>query len=311
MTAQAQGHPHAEEAGSGKKTSAALLSVAINLALILTEGAIFLFTGSLSVFADAAHSLFDLAASVFAVWGVRMAARPPSRLHPYGHEKFENVSSLIQVLMIGIIALVVVGEVAFNLANGYDLHVSMAAVAVLGVTVFVDLGAARYIGSVAEEHHSYALEADAYHFTTDLWAKLAALGGLTAARFGADWVDPIGALTVAAIMLYIAAKLGLRSTGVLLDRAPGGPLEEQVRQILAEEAGPNGYHSLRMRQSGKWVFLDVVVHVPTASTFAEAHQRAHQVSTRLREEIPQVRDAIVHVEPEDHVQHADGAHYDG
>jgi len=310
MTAQAQGHLHADEAGSGKKTAAALLSIAINLGLILTEGAIFLITGSLAVFADSAHSLFDLTASVFALWGVRMAARPPSRLQPYGYQKFENISSLIQVLMIGVIALVVAGEVAYSLVNGYDLHVSTAAVVVLVITVFVDLGAARYIGSVAEEHHSYALEADAFHFTTDLWAKLAALGGLAAARFGADWVDPIAALSVAAIMLYIAARLGLRSTRVLLDRAPGGLLEERVRQILQEEAGDKGYHSLRMRQSGKWVFLDVVMHVSPDSTFEQAHQRAHEVSTRLRSEIPQVRDAVIHMEPENHAEH-DADHYSG
>lgn len=309
MTAHAQDHLHAEEAGSGRKTTAALLSVAINLGLILVEGAIFLITGSLAVFADSAHSLFDLTASVFALWGVRMAARPPDSGHPYGHEKFENISSLIQVLMIGVIAFVVTGEVIYSLVNGYDLHVSTPAVIVLTITVFIDFGAARYIGGVAEEHHSYALEADAFHFTTDLWAKLAALGGLAAARFGAGWVDPIAAMTVAAIMLYIAARLGLRSTHVLLDRAPGGEIEERVRQILQEEAGDKGYHSLRMRQSGKWVFLDVVMHVSPDSTFEEVHQRAHEVSTRLRSEIPQVRDAAIHMEPENHAEHDDSDHY--
>ncbi len=304
-------HSHNYDHGAGKKTAAALLSVVINLGLIVVEGTIAFFTGSLAVFADAAHSFFDLTASLFAFWGVRMASTPPDRAHPYGHDKFENFSSLVQVALIALIAVVIAGQVAFNLVNGYDLSVSTLAIAVLAITVVVDFGAARYIGSVAEEHHSYALEADAFHFTTDLWTKLAALAGLTAARLGADWIDPAAALLVAGIMGYTATRLGLRSTQVLLDSAPADFVQARVRAILAEEAGSAGYHSLRMRQSGKWVFLDVALHLPGASTLTSAHTEAHRIAERLRNEIPGVRDAIVHVEPDDHSADHYNDHYDG
>ncbi|HXG36008.1 MAG TPA: cation diffusion facilitator family transporter [Dehalococcoidia bacterium] len=302
-------HLHEHRQGSAQKLSAALLSIFINLSLITVEGIIAYLTGSLAVFADAAHSFFDLGASLFAFWGVRMAARPPDRSYPYGYDKFENISSLVQVIMIALIAVVIVGQVTFNLVNGYDLEVTNAAIIVIGITVGVDFLAARYIGSVAEAHHSYALEADAFHFTTDLWTKLAALAGLLAARLGSEWVDPVAALSVAGVMVYTASRLGLRSTRVLLDTAPRSHLEEQVRAILEEEAGEQGYHSLRMRQSGKWVFLDVVLHMPNRLTLSEAHEKAHRVAGRLQSEIAEVRDAVVHVEPEDHPDGHDNDHY--
>jgi len=302
-------HEHPHDHAEMRKLSAALLSILINAALISIEGAIAFFTGSLAVLADAGHSFFDLVASFSALWGVRMAGHPPDRTHPYGHEKFENLSSLFQVLMIMLIALFVIGEVTFNLVRGYSLNVSNTAVGILAATVLVDLAAARYIGSVAETHHSYALEADAFHFTTDLWTKLAALGGLIGVRLGARWIDPTAALLVAGIMVYTASRLGLRSTRVLLDAAPRGRVERRIRAILEEEAGIDGFHSLRMRQSGKWIFLDVAVHMPTDTVLATAHSFGHRIAGRLCDEIEEVRDAVVHIEPGDHADGHPGDHY--
>ena len=293
-------HQHSHDHAEVQKLSAALLSILINVVLISVEGAIAFFTGSLAVLADAGHSFFDLAASISAFWGVRMAGQPPDRTHPYGHDKFENLSSLFQVLMIMLIALFIVGQVTFNLVRGYSLSVSNTAIGILAATVFVDFAAARYIGSVAATHHSYALEADAFHFTTDLWTKLAALGGLIGVRLGAQWVDPTAALLVAGIMVYTASRLGIRSAHVLLDRAPRGRIERRIRAILEEEAGAASFHSLRMRQSGKWIFLDVAVHMPAETILATAHSFGHRIGRRLCDEIEEVRDAVVHIEPGNH-----------
>ena len=158
----------------------------------------------------------------------------------------------------------------------------------------------------SRKHRSYALEADAFHFTTDLWVKVAVIVGLVGARLGAQWLDPVAALAVAALMVYVASHLGLRSTRILLDTAPHSRVEARVREVLEQEVGGRGFHSLRMRQAGKWVFLDVALHVPASTTVAEAHDQAHRISRRLCAEIAEVRDAVVHVEPEDH----DEAHHE-
>lgn len=295
-----------EEEGKAKKRFAALLSIAVNLFLIIVEGSVAFFTGSLAVLADAGHSLFDLSASGFAFWGVRMASQPPDRSHPYGHEKFENFSSLIQVALIGGIAAFIVAGV---IVQPFTLAVSNVAIAVVAATMFVDYGAARYIGSVARAYGSYALETDAFQFTADLWVKVAVIVGLVAARLGAEWLDPVAALAVAAVMVYTASRLGLRSTRILLDTAPRREVEARIRDILRQEAGAEGFHSLRMRQAGKWVFLDVALHLPGDTTVTEAHDRAHRISNRLRREIWEVRDAVVHVEPAEHPQAHHDEHY--
>lgn len=292
-----------QEEGAAQKRFAALLSIVVNLALIAVEAAVAFFTGSLAVWADASHSFFDLTASGFAFWGVRMAAQPPDRAHPYGHEKFENFSSLIQVGLIAVIAVFIVAQV---ILRPFALAVSNAAIGIIAGTMVIDYLTARYIGGVARKHRSYALEADAFHFTTDLWAKVAVIIGLLGARLGAEWLDPVAALAVAATMVYAASHLGLRSTRVLLDTAPHSGVEARVRDVLQQEVGGYGFHSLRMRQAGKWVFLDVALHVPASTTVAEAHDRAHHISRRLCAEIAEVRDAVVHVEPEDH----DEAHHE-
>jgi cation diffusion facilitator family transporter len=247
--------------------------------------------------------MFDLIASGFAFWGVRMASQPPDRSHPYGHEKFENFSSLVQVTIIAIVAVFIVGGVVF-----WDrgLAVSNIAIGVVTATMVVDYLVARYIGGVAKRYRSSALEADAFHFTSDLWVKAAVIIGLVGARLGAQWLDPVAALAVAAVMVFTAFHLGLRSTRVLLDTAPPSGVEDRVCDILRQEVGNDGFHSLRMRQAGKWVFLDVALHLPGETKLSEAHDWAHRISSRLCQEIEEVRDAVVHLEPEDHPD----AHHD-
>jgi len=228
-----------------------------------------------------------------------MAASPPDRGHPYGHEKYENISSPIQVGLLGLISLFIVIEVGVRLASGFSLAVSGVALIIIVVTLAVDWLAARYLAAVAHRHHSFALEADAYHFTTDFWGKVAVIVGLSAALAGQKWVDPAAALVVAGFMLYTGWRLGHRSTQVLLDAAPRGSLQSRVREILVAEAGDSGFHSLRMRQAGKWVLLDLALHLPPQMSIAEGHERAHRLCRRLQEEIAEVREAVVHIEPED------------
>jgi cation diffusion facilitator family transporter len=206
---------------------------------------------------------------------------------------------LIQVGLLGLISLFIVVEVGARLATDFTLAVSGAALIIIVVTLVVDWLVARYLAAVARRHHSFALEADAYHFTTDFWGKIAVIAGLTAALIGQKWVDLAAALVVAGLMLYTGWRLGHRSTQVLLDTAPRDSLQSRVREILVTEAGDSGFHSLRMRQAGKWVLLDVALHLPPQMSIAEGHERAHRLCHRPQEEIAEVREAVVHIEPED------------
>lgn len=300
----------AEIKGSSRerKLSAASLSIGVNLGLLAVEGIVAAFTGSLGVLADAGHSGFDMGASLFAYWGIRMASAPPDARHNYGYEKYENFATLVQMAMLIGIAAFVGAEVAFRLTRGFDLDIGPVPIVVIVVTLAVDLLTTRYLARVALEEGSSALEADSYHFLTDMWTKVAVLIGLSAAAFGQVWLDPAAALAVACFMLYAAFRLGRGSAGVLLDAAPGAEVMGRIRGIVIDEAGAEGYHSLRMRQAGKSVYLDLSLHVEPDMTIAEAHERAHRLSRRLQGEVREVREAVVHVEPADGHDHLDGDH---
>jgi len=291
---------HVDHRGEAHKRLAALLSILVNLALVSSELAVYALTRSLAVLADAAHSVNDLVSAVVAYWGIVLASRPPDAGHQYGHAKFENFSSLVELALLALIGLAIVIQVAVQTALGYEPQVPAAAMVIIGITVVVDALMARYLQRVAQTYGSYALEADAFHFSTDLWAKMAAVAGLLGARLGVKWLDPAAALAVAAMMFYVAGRLGLRTSMGLLDAAPSPQVEEQVRRILREEAGDGAFHDLRMRQAGKWVYLDVALDLPDDTPLQEAHDLACRISRRLCQEVAEVRDAVVYVEPYAH-----------
>src|ERR671932_570271 len=184
------------------KTSAALVSVLVNCCLIAAKLAVGLLTGSLAILADAAHSFLDLTASVFAYIGIRAADRPADEHHAWGHGKAENVSSLVQMFLLGATCVAIVIESARRLLLLSAVRVQWYSFAVVLGAVVVDVVVSRYLGRVSRAHGgSAALEADAMHFTSDLWASLAVLVGISlVAAFHWEAADPLAGLAVAIII---------------------------------------------------------------------------------------------------------------
>ena len=163
----------------------------------------------------------------------------------------------------------------------------------------------RYLQRVSKAHGgSAALDADALHFASDLWASLAVLIGITVvAVFDFQVADPLAGIAVAIIIGTTAIEQGRRTTQVLLDAMPDRPTLQAIERILESDPRLHGYHALRARQAGKHVMLDVSVHVDGSLSLAEAHAVGHAVSARIRRELPVVTDAVVHVEPVDDDAH--------
>lgn len=301
-------HSHGQEAGA-RKQRAAGLSVGVNLLLIVVKVVVGLLSGSVAILAEAGHSLSDLSASVFAFWGIRQARKPPDDGYPYGHEKFENLSSLFQMLILAGITVFVFWEVAQALLGAWRPNITIAAIAVMALAIVVDFFTARYLHATAHEHGSAALEADAFHFVADMWSGVAALVGIVGARLGAAWMDPAAASVVALVMLYGAYRLGKKSTAALLDASPERAVVEAVRAVLDRAEAIGAYHSLRLRQAGNRVLLDVCIHVDAELSLGRAHEIAHELEARIQHAVPRVREAVVHVEPSTEHHHAAGAHH--
>jgi cation diffusion facilitator family transporter len=281
------------------KTGAALLSVLVNALLISAKLVVGLLSGSVAILADAAHSFLDLSASVFALIGIRAAAKPPDEHHAFGHGKAENVSSLVQMFLLGATCIAIVIESVRRLVVLGSVRVAWYSFAVVIGAVLIDIVISRYLSGVSRAHGgSAALEADALHFSSDLWASLAVLLGISlVALFGLQVADPLAGIVVAIIIGSSAVSAGRQTAQVLLDAMPDARTLGEIERILASDPQLHGYHALRARQSGKHVLLDVAVHVDGRLSLAQAHEVGHAVSERIRREVPVVSDAVVHVEP--------------
>jgi len=295
-------------AGSGtpaSKTQAALVSVLVNALLITAKLIVGLLSGSVAILADAAHSFLDLSASVFAYLGIRAALKPPDEEHAFGHGKAENVSSLVQMFLLGATCIAIVIESVRRLVVVSSVRVAWYSFAVVMGAVVIDIVVSRYLSRVSRAHGgSAALEADALHFSSDLWASLAVLGGISlVAGLRLQAADPLAGILVAIIIGSTAVSAGRQTAQVLLDAMPDASTVRAIERILASDPQLHGYHALRARQSGKHVLLDVAVHVDGNLTLAQAHEVGHAVSERIRRELPVVSDAVIHVEPADDDAH--------
>lgn len=292
------------------KTSAAVASIGVNVFLLALKGTVGVITGSVALWASFADSLLDLTASCFALVGVKVGARPPDVTHAYGHAKFESLSSLVQLALLFVTVGVIATQAVERLRTGAEVSAETWGVAVIAVSLVVDLWISRRLtNAAAASGGSHALEADALHFRTDVWSNLAVIAGLIAAAAGLPVADPIAALVVALFVAVTAVGL-LRSTaGVLTDHAPDEDTVRAIAETLSSFPEVEDVHTLRARMVGSRIFLDVCVELDPDLTFKRAHDLTHEMQDRLRSRVTDIADAVIHFEPAGHPEHQDTQHH--
>ena len=290
---------------SGEKSAVALSSVIAAVGLTAFKGTVGLLTNSLGILAEAVHSALDLVAA-FATWvAVRAADRPADRNHPYGHGKIENISALFEtVLLMATVVWIVWESIRRMVEPGDHVEITWWSFAVMGTSIVVDVSRSRRLRAAAIKHRSQALEADALHFSTDIWSSCVVILGLglllLARRVPAlsflKYGDSVAALAVAAIVTAVSVKLGWRSVQALLDASPrGGEQEAIVRSVGAIE-NVSDVHDVRIRAAGGSWFVDMHVTVDGDLSVRESHAITERVEDQVREILPG-SDVTVHVEP--------------
>lgn len=286
-----------------EKRRVALSSLLAAVLLTSTKLVVGIRTGSLGILAEAAHSGLDLVAAGITLWAVRISARPADRDHPYGHGKFENLSALFETLLLLVTCVWIIYEAFERLfVEKVEVDPSIWAFLVVVLSIVVDVSRSRALKRVSLKYNSQALEADALHFSTDVWSSLVVLFGLfgvlAAERFGIAWLykaDTLAALGVAVIVVWVSLKLGKKSVDDLLDRIP-----DDLRQRAAEAAGRvpgvEEVTQVRMRRSGAEVFADVTLSVAPSTSFEKAHDISDQAAEAVRTVVPDA-DVVVHAEP--------------
>ena len=285
-----------------EKKLAALGSVGSALVLVSLKAFLAVVTGSLGVLSEALHSGLDLVAAIITYLSVRVSDQPADAKHSYGHGKVENFSAFVETGLLLLTAVYIIWE-AFQRLFFREVHIqpSLLAIGVLGLGLVVDLIRSRTLARVARKYSSEALEADALHFSTDVWSTLVVIAGVTAVwlggRLGAPWLvyaDPLAALAVAGVIIWVGSRLGRRTLDALLDAAPAG-LQQRVAQAVSELDGVLGAERVRVRRAGNRHFVDVTIGVPRTASFEQVHEISDTVERRIAEMFP--ADVMVHMEP--------------
>ncbi|MGH9715433.1 MAG: cation-efflux pump [Candidatus Acidiferrales bacterium] len=281
---------------------AALGSVAAALVLVFLKAFLAWMTGSLGILSEALHSMLDLIAAVITYLSVRVADKPADADHLYGHGKVESFSAFVETGLLLLTAVYIVWE-AFQrlLFRSPQIHPSILAIAILVLAMCIDLVRSRALGRVSKRHPSEALEADALHFSTDVWSTFVVILGITGAwlgmKLGLPWMrrlDPIAALGVAGVIIWVGSRLGKRTIDALLDRAPIG-LRERIVNAVDETEGVLQTERVRVRRAGQRYFVDVTISVPRTASLEEAHAASDAVERNIERIIP--ADVVVHAEP--------------
>ena len=289
--------------GEGKVRTAAL-SVISNSILILAKVIAGTVTGSVAILTEAVHSSIDLVASMVAFLSVRKAGEPADESHRYGHEKIENLAAAIEAILILVGSAAIAFEAIRHLVQTSHVKTIGLGVAVVGLSMVVNLVVSGAIGRKARSTDSPALTGDAAHLRTDALTSGAVLAGLILVKVtGAQWLDPAVALAVAAAIVVTGVRLLSRSSRVLVDEALPAEEVAAIRRTVEAFAtrGVVGYHELRTRRAGSRRYVDLHVQFASGTSLESAHRTAHELQDRISTRLSGA-DVLIHLEPEDRVR---------
>ena len=278
------------------KVKVARLSIASNTFLIIMKLVVGIISGSVSIISEAIHSSMDLMAAVIAYFSVKVSDNPPDSKHPYGHGKVENISGVIEALLILIAAALIITEAIRKLTGKpFELEIIWIGSLVMLVSAVVNTIVSQKLYKIARETKSIALEADALHLKTDVYTSLGVAVGLgLIAVTGIKWLDPIVAICVALLIIFESYTLLKKAFWPLLDSAWNDDeikdLEKRLKQMNVN------YHDLRTRVAGNYRFIDMHIVIPEDESVGDAHRYCDMIEEELSKNYDKLS-VTTHVEP--------------
>jgi cation diffusion facilitator family transporter len=281
-----------------EKKKVAFISVIAAVFLTGFKLVVGLLTGSLGILSEALHSGLDLVAAVITYFSVKISDKPADDEHNYGHGKIENLSALIETFLLLITCVWIIYEAVDRIVNkNTHIEVTIWSYIVVVSSIIIDINRSRMLSKAAKKHNSQALEADALHFSTDIWSSVVVLLGLIGAQFGLHLADSVAAIAVALIVLFVSYRLGRRAIDVLLDKAPKGS-KTIVNDVLNQYTEVKNFHQVKIRTSGADTFIKFNIHVDPMISLIETHELCDKIEQDIKAQIPRC-EVFIHAEPED------------
>jgi len=290
---------------SDRETSAAeagqvpLVGVGVNAALAVVKILAGTFGNSYALIADGIESTADIVTSLIVWSGLRVAARAPDAKHPYGYGKAESLAGVVAALALLAAAVMIGVQSVREILMPHHLPHWSTLVVLVGVVAIKEL-LARWVGRVGEALDSTALKGDAWHHRADALTSLAAFVGISIALVGGKGYEPAddyAALIACGIIAYSGLRLLKLAVREVLDAAPAGEVEQNVRAVALAVAGVLAVEKCRIRKSGLVYFVDIHVEVDGDASVRAGHAIAGHVRSALRASPHRIADVLVHIEP--------------
>jgi cation diffusion facilitator family transporter len=278
---------------------ATVLGLSVNVVLATTKLLAGIFGRSYALIADAIESMADGISSIIVWRGVVIAEKPPDKEHPYGHGKAEAIATAaVSAMLVGAALLIVVRSVK-EIQTPRHVPAPYTLIVLLGV-VLIKEGLFRIVGRVGEEVESGVVKAEAWHHRSDAITSAAAAFGISIALVGGDRyrsADDWAAIFAAAIIAFNGVRLLRPALDELMDAAPKEDIVGLARSIALQVNGVKGVEKCFARKMGYEYWLDMHIEVDGGLSVAVAHELSHTVKDAIRQKLPRVLDATIHIEP--------------
>ena len=280
-----------------KKVKNILLFILVaNLAVTVMKIVVGSLTNSSSVLADGFHSLSDSASNIVGIVGISIAARPKDKTHPYGHTKFEMLSSLFIGMMMVFIALKIVAEAILQIKNPESLNMTTISLVILIITLIINIIVTKYEYSVGKKVNSYILVSDSLHTKSDVYVSLGVLITLICIKLGFPVIiDKLVSFVVGIFILHGAYEIFKSTISILVDSAVID--ENIIREIVVEFSEIKYIKNIRSRGCENNIYIDMDIMVEPDMTVEKSHELTHNIENTMREKLNKNIQVATHIEP--------------
>ena len=280
-----------------KKVKNILLFILVaNLAVTVMKIVVGSLTNSSSVLADGFHSLSDSASNIVGIVGISIAAKPKDKTHPYGHTKFEMLSSLFIGIMMAFIALKIIVEAILQIKNPETLNMTTVSFIILIITLIINIIVAKYEYSVGKKNNSYILISDSLHTRSDVYVSIGVLITLVCIKLGFPViVDKLVSFVVGIFILHGAYEIFKSTIKILVDSAVID--ENTIREVVVEFSEIKYIKNIRSRGCESDIYIDMDIMVEADMTVEKSHELSHNIENTMREKINKNIQVTTHIEP--------------
>ena len=250
---------------------------------------------SISMFSDGFHSFFDGTSNVIGLIGTWVASQPPDESHPYGHRKFENLSTIAIAVLIFAAGIEILKESYQRLQSPADIEVTVFSFIVMAATLSINIFVMTYESRKGRELKSDFLLADAKHTKSDVFVSLSVVASLIAAKVGYPGFDVVAAIVITVLIVKMGIEILKSATAVLTDAACINPGE--IRRVIISIDGVKDCHGIRTRGNEDFINIDLHLLVDAETKIQDAHDIAHSVEGAIKRNFPSVVDVVIHIEP--------------